>query len=379
MDFLSRRLGEQKEKGLLRGLSIGSDGVDFASNDYLGFSRKGLLTAEDKGLQSGSTGSRLITGHSKRFEEVELTIAQFHSADSGLIYNSGYDANVGLISALVRKEDVVLYDELSHASIYDGVRLSKGSSFPFRHNDLRHLKERLEYYSTTRGVDSECFVVVESVYSMDGDLSPLKEIAVLCQTHSAKLIVDEAHATGVFGDSGKGMVVECELVNDVFARVHTFGKALGCHGAIVLGSKELRTYLINFSRSFIYTTALPPHSVEVIDKAYSLLKSSSGEIEKLHGLIDEFRSLIKKEGVSGFIDSKSPIQSLVMPGNENVRKAAAAVQKAGFDVRPILSPTVPRGSERIRICLHAFNSSDELKGLVRELARILSESKSMAG
>ena len=234
-DFLVKRVSIREKEGLLRKLSSENNLIDFSSNDYLGFARsdelKNIISSEAGALnfkpKTGSTGSRLLTGNTKYAEELECFIAQFHKAEAGLIFNSGYDANLGLISSAAKKGDVIFYDELSHASIYDGARLSKSESFPFRHNDLNHLEERLEYFSEKKY--ENCFVIVESVYSMDGDFSPLKEIAALCEKYNANLIVDEAHATGVFGSKGEGKVVELNLEKKVFARVHTFGKALGCH------------------------------------------------------------------------------------------------------------------------------------------------------
>ncbi len=269
-----------------------------------------------------------------------------------------------MISTLAKKEDLIFYDELSHASVYDGVRLSKASSFPFRHNDPAHLTERLEFFRNNNSGNSNCFVIVESVYSMDGDLAPLEELASLCETYGARLIVDEAHATGVFGKKGEGRVAELGLQEKVFARMHTFGKALGCHGAIVLGSSSLKAYLVNFARPFIYSTALPVHSLVSIKCAYYLLSKSNDKILKINNLVNLFRSKLSNSSFSEFLDSFSPIQSLVLEGNEAVKKVSIQLRDAGFDARPILSPTVPKGKERIRICLHAFNSESEIDALL---------------
>lgn len=384
-NFLSKRLDVRKEQGLFRKLSHENALVDFSSNDYLGFARsEDLLLETQKQLSVlgspragllGSTGSRLLTGNSLYAEELEKFIADHHRAEAGLIFNSGYAANTGLLSSVAQKGDVILYDELSHASIYDGVRLSKAESFPFKHNDLLHLEERLKFFRSANP-GQEIFVVVESVYSMDGDFAPLIEIVSLCEDHKANLIVDEAHATGIFGKRGEGKVSELGLEEKVFARVHTFGKALGCHGAIVLGSQKLREFLINFSRPFIYTTALPLHALAVIRSAYNLLNISADNILKFNKLIHSFIHKIEFERVKGFLHSYSPIQSLIVAGNEEVKKVASLVQKDGYDVRPILSPTVPKGKERIRICLHAFNTEKEIDGLlasVKKNADALSE------
>lgn len=381
-EFLSKRLSARTEQGLLRKLSSENNRIDFSSNDYLGFARslelKELLAAELEILNlkqvtgSGSGGSRLLTGNSKYAEELEKFIADFHRAEAGLIFNSGYTANTGLLSSVAQKADMILYDELSHASVYDGVRLSKADSFPFRHNDASHLEDRLKFLRSANPSQQEIFVVVESVYSMDGDFAPLIEIASLCEDYKAKLIVDEAHATGIFGERGEGKVVEIGLEKQVFARVHTFGKALGCHGAIVLGSEELRNYLINFSRPFIYTTALPPAVFAAIKATYNLLNSSNNNILIIRKLISLFKFKIEEFKISGFLKSASPIQSLLIPGNDKVKETASLIQKDGFDVRPILSPTVPKGKERIRVCLHAFNTEEEISALLSSVKKQVS-------
>lgn len=376
-NFLSKRLGERNEQGLLRKLSAEKNLIDFASNDYLGFANsqelKNLLATEIQSAGSlfpaGSTGSRLLTGNTKYTEDLEKFIAAYHRAGAGLIFNSGYAANTGLLSSIARKGDVILYDELSHASIYDGVRLSKAESFPFRHNDILHLEERLKFFRSADVPLQEIFIVAESVYSMDGDFAPLLEMADLCEDYNANLIVDEAHATGIFGEKGEGKVVELGLEKQVFARMHTFGKALGCHGAIVLGSKELRNFLINFSRPFIYTTALPVHALTAIRSAYRLLDKSEDNILKFNKLIHLFISKVESNKIPGFLKSFSPIQSLIIAGNEEVKKIALLVQADGFDVRPILSPTVPKGKERIRICLHTFNSEEEIDRLLSSVKK----------
>ena len=361
----------------MRSLQPENNLIDFSSNDYLGFARseelKQSINSEIEKLGSayktGSAGSRLLSGNSAHTEEVEKFIAEFHKAEAGLIFNSGYDANLGLISSVAKKDDVVFYDELSHASIYDGVRLSKAESFPFRHNDVSHLEERLNLFRDSKNVYANCFVIVESVYSMDGDFSPLKEISSLCNKYKANLIVDEAHATGIFSQNGEGKAVELNLQEEAFARVHTFGKALGCHGAIVLGSNDLRNYLINFARSFIYTTALPVDSILSIKCSYLYLNNNKDIIFKINNLINLYTYRVKELKLNRFLPSSSAIQSFVFDGNDQVKEIAARVQKDGFDVRPILSPTVPKGKERIRISLHAFNTEEQINGLLSSLKK----------
>lgn len=364
---LSGALQKREEQDSLRKLSLVNKLIDFTSNDYLGFARSVELyqMITEKISKSpkrvGSGGSRLLSGNSCQAEELELFIARFHTAQAALLFNSGYDANIGLFSSIATKDDTLLYDELVHASIHDGVRLSRAASFPFQHNDLAHLEDRLK---KSKG---NIFVAVESVYSMDGDCAPLKEISDLCKKYNAHLIVDEAHATGVFG---KGLVQNLKIEDAVFARIHTFGKALGCHGAAVLGSDILKNYLVNYARSFIYTTALPIHSLVSIECAYELLDKSGSAQNILNENILYFREKIKKSGKHSWLDSVSSIQSLVLPGNSEVKYLCNKIREKDMDVRPILSPTVPKGKERIRICLHSYNGKEEIDLLFETIEKI---------
>lgn len=393
-DFLHKKLEERKEQNAFRRLRLPDGKKDFCSNDYLGIASNRLIAAHDLGKLSrdfqnsilsasaprhGSGGSRLLAGNYPLIEEIEQYIAAFHEARAGLIFNSGYDANLGLLSCVPRRGDTILYDQLSHASIRDGIRLSFAGSFPFAHNDLQELEKKLQaaqvnggsatqdnrapatkdnYFRTSQG---NIFVVTESVFSMDGDKAPLPEMAILCEQYGAHLVVDEAHATGVIGNKGEGLVQQAGLQERCFARIHTFGKAVGCHGAIVLGSESLRDYLINFSRAFIYTTALPETSILAIRAAYELFPRLDKEREQLQQLIARFR-----EASPGFDrpDSLTPIQAVIVPGNTEVKKLSQQLQENELDVRPILYPTVPKGSERLRIVLHSFNTMDEVDQLI---------------
>lgn len=363
--FITDKLDARHLDGSYRILKPENDLVDFCSNDYLGFARSAPLKVSiaqelhnyhDKLI--GSTGSRLISGNSSYIENLEKEIAAFHNSESGLIYNSGYDANLGLFSSLPQKGDTIVMDELAHASIIDGARLSFANRYSFRHNDIASLEEKLKQ------AKGNCYVVVESVYSMDGDSPPLKEIANLVQNYNGQLVVDEAHAVGLYK---KGLVCELGLEEKVFARVVTFGKALGCHGAIILGSNLLREYLINFSRSFIYTTAAPLHQFVAIKIAYALLSASGEPAEKLRNNISYFRQLMSDNKLH-LIDSETAIQCLILGSNERAKAMAFILQEKGLDVRPILSPTVAKGEERLRICLHAFNTQDQVKLLTETIS-----------
>jgi len=374
-DFLDKRLQERKDHHAFRRLRLPDGKTDLCSNDYLGIATNGLIekaltgqsdradpTAISRSTPHGSCGSRLLAGNYPLIEETEKELAAFHAASAGLIFNSGYDANLGLLSCLPQRGDTVLYDQLSHASIRDGIRLSFARAFSFGHNDLQDL----EHHLRTTKREGTVFVVTESVFSMDGDQAPLAEITALCHRYDAHLIVDEAHATGVIGQKGEGLVQQLQLQNACFARVHTFGKAVGCHGAVILGSPRLRDYLINFSRPFIYTTALPPSAILAIQKAYSLFPGMHPERAHLQTLIDILQNAdLPFEKLS----SRTPIQGVIIPGNEAAGAMAAALQDEGLDVRPILYPTVPRGGERLRIVLHAFNTVADVDKLIAILQK----------
>lgn len=362
---LSRLLEERKQKGLLRRLHVAAPVVDFSSNDYLGFVFNSLISKELAGLDcsSGSSGSRLISGNSSLFESLEKDIAAFHGAEAALIFNSGYDANVGLLSSVPQKNDLILYDELIHASMHDGIGLGYAKHFKFRHNDVSHLAALLERH---RPHFTEIYIAIESVYSMDGDSAPLKEMADLARTFNAHLIVDEAHAIGVMGKQGSGLCDAAGIADSCFARVYTYGKAMGCHGAAVLGSELLRTYLINFARSFIYTTALPEHSLRCIQTAYKLLADQTMQ-EQLQANIRYFNE--KTAGNPHFIQSHSAIHCYVLPGNERVQAMEEKLQAAGIFAKSIKSPTVKAGEERLRICLHAFNTFEEIDSLLNILSK----------
>lgn len=357
-DFLEKKLQERKEKNALRVLQLNNGLIDFASNDYLGLAKNKLTAVAESML--GSTGSRLLSGNNIIAEETEKIIAAFHQCQAALLFNSGYDANIGLLSSVPQRGDTIIYDYLSHASIRDGIRLSYANSFSFEHNSLNALEQRLQK------AKGNVFVVTESVFSMDGDMAPLAEISNLCNQYNAHLIVDEAHATGVIGKNGEGLCQQLNICEHLFARVHTFGKACGCHGAVILGSDRLKSYLINFARSLMYTTALPPHALHSIQFAYEHFPKMHLERRHLGRLINLFqRTAIAYEK----LNSSTPIQPVVVPGNYVVKTLSDKLRHRGFDVRPILYPTVPEGKERLRIVLHAFNTENDLNELLEILKK----------
>ncbi|MBC7655285.1 MAG: 8-amino-7-oxononanoate synthase [Oligoflexus sp.] len=371
---LSAKLESRKQNNALRQLSLPSKIIDFASNDYLGFSinedifdEAHQLLLNKKIKINGATGSRLLSGNHKLYKETEDYIASFHQAETALIFNSGYGANVGFFGSVPQKGDLILYDELCHASIRDGIQLSNAKAYKFNHNDFEDLEKLI-----LRNSNTIIYIVTESVFSMDGDCPNLEELVLVSTKHNCYLVVDEAHALGVFGIKGEGFVQMLDLQEHVFARIMTFGKGLGCHGAAVLGSNELREYLINFARSFIYTTALSPHSVATILVAYQYLEMDSASISKLRDNIiffNQLKNLLSLKPL--FVRSKSAIQSAIIPGNEKVKTIANQLQEKGFNVKAILSPTVPEGQERLRFCLHSYNSTEEISEVLRLLSNFV--------
>jgi 8-amino-7-oxononanoate synthase len=358
--FMQGRLNERIGKSNYRMLRPETKQIDFCSNDYLGFARSAELKKAIKRECSanralnGATGSRLISGNLRYTEAVEQQIAQWLDNEASLLFNSGYDANVGLLSSLPQRGDTIICDELIHASAIDGARLSHANRYTFTHNDVDSLESKLQ---NAKGV---CYVVVESVYSMDGDSPPLLQIVETVEKYNAHLIVDEAHAVGLYK---KGLVNELNLQHRVFARVITFGKALGCHGAAVVGSVILRNYLINFARSFIYTTAAPFHQVAAIKTAIELLSKSDDVIENLKQNISLFKTSLSPAVLEAMPPSTSAIQCIVLSSALKAATMAAVLQNKRFDVRAILSPTVAEGSERLRICLHAYNTEAQISML----------------
>ena len=347
---LLNKLAERIEKGTLRSLSCFDGFVDFYSNDYLG--QTNVYIEDIISIHSGATGSRLISGNSQEAENCERTLADFFNSEAALVFNSGYDANVGLFSAILQRGDTILYDEAIHASVRDAIRLSFASAYSFEHNSLNDLRLKLERAKGT------IYIAVESLYSMNGDLCPLFEIAQLANEFNAYLIVDEAHSGGVFGTSGRGLVEELKLEKSVFARLITFGKAYGFHGAVVLGSQNLKDFLINFSRSFIYTTALPPEDYEIIKR--KVTDTSIGmrqrELQEKITLFNSNTPLVSRKS-----DARSPIQMIEIGDIHKALEIASELQKRNIAVKPIFSPTVKIGEESLRICIHASNTNSEIQ------------------
>ena len=372
-NLLINALSERKDAGLLRALVDVDQLTDFCSNDYLGLAKDRALAKQIsdefstwESVQNpetpinGSTGSRLISGNHSYIEAFEKSCAQMHQAPAALLFSSGFEANLGLIASLAQKEHIIFCDKLLHASLIDGLRLAPAERRIFKHNDLNDLIHLLEQYPR----ETIKWVVVESIYSMDGDIAPLKELVELKSTYNFELIVDEAHAGGVYGPQGAGLCAELGIQDSIFARVLTFGKAWGNAGAVVLGSEVLRSYLINFARPFIYSTAPSPHHVLSLNTVMDFVGKADEQRKALYDNIIYFKNLQTSEHWG---DSHTAIQTFFVTGNEAVRAKAAKAQAAGFAVKPIVFPTVPKGKERIRITLTANSSRTEMQKLIQTL------------
>jgi len=362
MKSYQRALEEKKEQYLLRHLPLLPEGIDFYSNDYLGLAKSEALREQIEmelqkaPLDNGATGSRLLSGNSKYAGIVEDQAAVFHNAEAALIYPSGYTANLGLISCLATRETTLVMDELIHASLIDGARLGQSERVRFMHNDVNDLEAKL------KKLNGQKVVIAESVYSMDGDICPLRRVVEICQENNAMLIVDEAHSMGIFGPNGSGMVQDLELEGKVTARIMTYGKAPGIHGAAVVGPEWLKDYQTNFSRSFIFSTAPAPHQFASISGMYSHLPKAAKQRGRLKDITGYFVGK-RNQHEGEWLLSNTHIQSLIIPGNSQVIGVSNKLMEAGINALPIRRPGVPQGKERIRFCLHAYNTKEEVDQL----------------
>lgn len=364
MDLLYQQISSRERLGNYRSLELFENLIDFSSNDYLGLAKNEKMydLFLEKCKQNcfcenkfGSTGSRLLSGNSEYARNLEKSIAEFHGYKAGLLFNCGYMANSGLISTIAKNKDCILYDSAVHASTFEGIKLSSASAFPFRHNDLEHLESRLQ-----KRKSPNCFICIESIYSTDGSIAPLKEIYLLSLKYNAYLIVDEAHAIGVTGPLGRGLVAENHLNGKIFAQINTFGKAMGNQGAIVMGSEQLINVLINFCKPFIYTTALPYYALSAIDCSYHFIPKM--QKERIH--ITELIGICKQYLPDS---SQTHIQFFQIKGAKNLKEKVKLLNLSGFNVGGLMSPTVQRGHELLRISLHSYNSKEQLVELLKRI------------
>ena len=371
---------EQTEKnGLKRELRI-HEGKDFISNDYLGLTTdlsfhktlKEAVAQFDETL-SGSGGSRLLGGHKKFYEDVEKRLAHFSQSESALFVSSGYQANVALFSCLAREGDVFLSDEYNHASLIDGMRLSQGEKIIYKHNDTEELAARLK---ECRGRYKNIFIVCESIYSMEGTLAPLSKISELADRYGGNLIVDESHATGLFGPAGSGLVNELGLREQVLATIHTAGKALGVAGAWIAGSNILKQYLIHFSRGVIYSTAPSPVQFLFVDESIRYLEKIIERSKAVLNGSNVMREKLKKAFLRHPVDiigQNSPIMPIVLGDNQKVVNVSLRLREKGFAVAGVRYPTVPEGSARLRISMNYNNVGNPCEDLLNHLVPSIKE------
>jgi len=344
----------------------GSTLVNFCSNDYLGLAthpeiNQALKQAVDQ-YGTGSGASHLISGHSTAHQQLEEQLAEFTGRPRALLYSTGYMANMGTINALVGRHDLILQDQLNHASLLDGGHLSRATSQRYKHSDLDNLQQRLEQSTATRNL-----IVTDGVFSMDGDLAPLEQLSEIATAHNAWLMVDDAHGFGVLGKQGGGLVEELNLsCEQVPVLVGTLGKSFGTFGAFVAGSEALIESLIQFSRSYIYTTAMPPAIAAATLTSLKIVREETWRREKLASLIGQFRRGAEQIGLQ-LMDSLTPIQPVVINDDQKVMQISAELRAQGFLVGAIRPPTVPVGSGRLRITLSADHSEQQVEQLLNAL------------
>ncbi|GGF19601.1 aminotransferase class I/II-fold pyridoxal phosphate-dependent enzyme [Echinicola rosea] len=365
--FIRAKLDQAAAQNRLRTLkTVPRENTDFFSNDYLGYATKGFLAQLTSQLAShwtGATGSRLISGNHPEMEKLERDFASFMDSPAALLYNSGYMANTGLLSSLGEKDSLFIFDEHVHASIKEGMRLGFGQKTAFKHNDLKDLEKKLTFLAQKK--DKRLMVLTEGLFSMHGDIPDIGQMLGICQKYGAALIIDEAHSLGTVGKENKGTSHRFAHHPNLLARVITFGKAAGGHGAMVLGSDHLRSYLVNYSRSFIYTTAPSLGQLHSIGAALELFASKIN-FDALEKAIDRYLDIAPVSSPS-FSNNQSPIQYWQCDNIPLLKAKVNLLQKSGINCYPILSPTVKTGEERIRIVLHAFNTKEEISNLINIL------------
>jgi 8-amino-7-oxononanoate synthase len=338
--------------------------TNLCSNDYLGLSEsKELRTAVTEAVRTapriGGTGSRLLSGHLRDWDLLEQEFAEFAGTDAALYFGSGYAANVGLLTSVLRKDDIVFSDELNHASLIDGMRLSGARKIIYRHLDLNDLETAL---LTTPRFGGRKFVVSETVFSMDGDIANVAELAALCAQHDAGLILDEAHAIGVHGPGGRGIAASAGLPSEIIATTHTCGKALASAGAFVCGSATLREHLINHARTFIFSTAMPPYMAAQIRAALRLARRMDSQRTQLLSKANRLSAELRSRGYAT-AGSVSQIIPVVVGANDDAVATAEFLQGEGFAVRAIRPPTVPAGHARLRLSVTSAIAASDLDRL----------------
>ncbi len=372
--FMQRRLDALHKRHLYRQLHVVAAGCDpwlerdgqrllnLSSNSYLGLAGhpdvKAAAAAAASELGCGAGASRLIAGTSALQITLETRLAHFKQAEAALLFSSGYMANIGVIPALVGPGDLVLGDELNHASLIDGCRLSRATYQTYPHTNVTALEQHL-IRARTRGPQGQCLVVTDTVFSMDGDLAPLADIAALCQQYDALLYVDEAHATGCIGPGGRGLVAATGVKEQVMVAMSTLSKALGNAGAFITADQLVIEYVLNVARSFIFTTALPPTVVAAALAALDVLEREPQRVERLQALGTFFRQSLQQLGFNT-LASATHIVPVLVGDSARALEMASALQQAGVFAVAIRPPTVPLGAARVRASVMASHTEEDL-------------------
>ena len=370
-NWITKKLDNFNEKKLIRHInSFDKTGgiifqnnkriLNFSTNDYLNLSNhpyvkeKAIKATEKYGVGSGS--SRLVSGTLSIHEELEAKIAHHKNYPDALVFGSGYMANIGIIPSLANRKDVIISDRLVHSCILDGIKLSGAKHVRFKHNDLISLKTRLQECSD---IQNKKIIVVESVYSMDGDLAPLKEIFALAEKHNALLMVDEAHATGTIGNSGRGLINQLDLESKIPFAMGTMSKGIGSYGGFIACSNNFKKLLIQEASSFIYTTALPPSAISASIAAIEIIERESSLGLNLQKKSTKLRKIMNESGIDT-MNSKSQIIPIVIGDNQKTLNIAERLSKEGIIVGAIRPPTVPEGSARLRVSISLAHTEEDL-------------------
>ncbi len=369
---IAHELDSLRDRAQLRTLEH-PQGVNLCSNDYLGLAtdprlKQATLDAVARASTVGSTGSRLMSGNAHEWEELESEFAEFAGTESALYFGSGYSANIGLLSTILGPDDIVFSDALNHASLIDGIRLSRAKKVIYPHADMEFLDRALQEHSLReepRGTGAK-LIVTETVFSMEGDIAPLGSLLRLAHESGAELVLDEAHATGVVGPQGRGIAVEYGMTREILAIVHTCGKALASAGAFVCCSETTKQFLVNRARTFIFSTAMPPYLAGQIRRAVALTREADQGRNHLRAMADLLRETLAGPGIN-FGASTTQIVPLFCGTNDAALHVASLLQASSFAVRAIRPPTVPAGTARVRLSLTAKITREDIERLVSAL------------
>lgn len=361
---IERELDSLRAQAQFRTLESPS-GINLNSNDYLGLAvdprlKRAALDAVARAEHIGATGSRLLSGNSREWEELEAYFAEVAGTEAALYFGSGYAANVGLLNSLLKPGDIVFSDARNHASLIDGIRLSRAERVIYPHSDLRFLEEALRAHAGGAGAR---VIVTESVFSMEGDVAPIAGLVRIAKGFGAELVLDEAHAIGVCGPTGRGIAAELGIQREMLAIVHTCGKALASAGAFVCGGRALKDYLVNHARTFIFSTAMPPYLAGQIRAALDLAREAERERNHLREIASLLRDGLTRAGLNRGA-STTHIVPVLLGSNERALHVARELQRNGFAVRAIRPPTVPPGTARLRISLTSHITHEHIHRLV---------------